>query len=108
MLTIYGSEMCPDCINCKYNFDKFNIEYEFIDINKSLRDLSTFLQMRDNNPIFDHCKEINDIGLPAIIKEDGEVFLNWEGYLKDLGFNDIDEVSNLHTSCNLNGDRKGC
>ena len=106
MLKIYGSEMCPDCINCKHNLDKYNIEYEFIDINKSLRDLSIFLQMRDSNPVFDHCKEINDIGLPALVKEDGEVFLNWEGYLKELGY-EIDDIMNGQ-ACNINGDRKGC
>jgi len=25
MITIYGSMMCPDCQNCKYNFDKYHI-----------------------------------------------------------------------------------
>ena len=78
MLKIYGSEMCPDCVACKKNFDFYHIEYEFIDINKTLRNLKDFLKLRDALPVFDHCKEIGDIGLPALVKEDGTVFLSWE------------------------------
>ena len=39
MLKVYGSEMCPDCIECKYNLDRNNIEYDNIDITKSLKGL---------------------------------------------------------------------
>lgn len=85
MLKIYGSEMCSDCVECKKNFDIYNIEYEFLDINKSLRNLKIFLDMRDSNPVFDRLKAIGDIGLPAIVKEDGEVFTDWETYLKNMG-----------------------
>ena len=61
MLKIYGSEMCPDCVACKKNFDFYHIEYEFIDINKTLKNLKIFLKLRDTLPVFDHCKEIGDI-----------------------------------------------
>ncbi len=27
MLKVYGSGMCPDCIECKYNLDRNNVEY---------------------------------------------------------------------------------
>ena len=104
MLKIYGSEMCPDCIACKYNFDKYNIEYEFLDINLSLRTLKQFLKLRDTLPVFDRLKAIGDIGLPAIVKEDGEVFTDWETYLKKLGHEVIDLPS--QSSCSI--DHKGC
>ena len=105
MLKIYGSRLCPDCRECKANFDDFNIEYEFIDINDRLHDLADFLVLRDTLPVFDHCKEIHDIGLPALVKEDGEVFLNWEGYLKERGFKPT-EHEPAFVACSL--DRKGC
>ena len=73
--------MCPDCRECKVNFDANNVCYEFIDINENLRNLKDFLSLRDSLPVFDHCKEINDIGLPAIVREDGSMFLDEEGYL---------------------------
>ena len=106
MLRIYGSEMCPDCRECKKNFDANNIEYEFIDINLKLHDLADFLKLRDSLPVFDHCKEINDIGLPALIDEDGTVFLDWEGYLNKLGLPITYTELNQGAACSL--DRKGC
>ena len=104
MLKIYGSEMCPDCIQCKKNFDIYNVEYEFIDINKSLHNLKVFLDYRDHNPIFDRLKAIGDIGLPAIVKQDGEVFTDWETYLRNQGKEPVYE--DLGESCSING--KGC
>ena len=105
MFKIYGSEMCPDCMTCKKNFDYYNVEYEFIDINASLRNLKEFLKYRDSDPVFNHCKEIDDIGLPALIKEDGTVFLSWEKYLEDNGMKVL-ENNNYGEACSL--DRKGC
>lgn len=103
MLKIYGNELCPDCIACKKNFDHYGISYEFIDVMKNLKNLKEFLFYRDTSSVFDHLKAIHDIGLPAIIKEDGEVFIDWEAYLKEKG---LTPFINEHKSCSLNG--KGC
>jgi len=43
MITIYGSAMCPDCQNCKYNFDKYGVEYKFLDVHTNLQYLKEFL-----------------------------------------------------------------
>ena len=104
MLKIYGSEMCPDCVACKKNFDIYDVEYEFLDINASLRNLKVFLDYRDHNPVFDRLKAIGDIGLPAIVKEDGEVFTDWETYLRQMGKQPVYEDSG--EACSI--DRKGC
>ena len=104
MLKIYGSPMCPDCRECKENFDANGIEYTMIDINESLRNLKEFLTLRDSLPVFDHCKEIGDIGLPALVKGDGTVFLDWERYLIE---NDLPIVYKENGPvCSLDG--KGC
>ena len=94
MITIYGSEMCPDCRNCKINFDKYHIEYEFIDINESLKNLKKFLYYRDHyKDVFDRLIQIGDIGLPCLV--DGEnVFTDWETYLRNLGFRDLEYEEN--------------
>ena len=104
-MKIYGSEMCPDCVACKKNFDYYGIPYEFIDINLSLRDLKQFLIYRDQNPIFNHCKEINDIGLPALVMDDGTITLDWEGLLKEKGLTILEKEETVE-ACSL--DRKGC
>ncbi len=105
MFKIYGSPMCPDCVACKENFDRYGVAYEFIDINASLRSLKEFLKHRDTNPVFDHCKEINDIGLPALMREDGSIFLDWEGYLREQG-KDVIYPQASGEACSIDG--KGC
>ncbi len=103
MLKVYGSEMCPDCRECKRNFDRYQIPYEFIDINESLKNLSDFLRMRDEEEIFDRCKEDHDIGLPALVNEDGVVFLDWENYVSALGY---EVLYPEEEACRIDG--KGC
>lgn len=106
MLTIYGSKMCSDCRNCKLNFDKYNIEYKFIDINESLKNLKEFLYIRDHNDdVFKRLKDIGDIGLPAIIDSDNKVFTDWETYLINFGYTKLEYEENK-TSCSI--DHKGC
>ncbi len=104
MFKIYGSIKCPDCRNCKLNFDYYNIPYEFIEVLDSLKNLKMFLHYRDNNPkIFDRLIKIGDIGLPAIVDEDDNVFTDWEKYLTDLGKEIFYETKE---SCSITG--KGC
>ena len=100
MLVVYGSELCPDCRECRRHFDLYQIPYEFKDINKSLKDLSDFLRMRDENEIFERCKEDHDIGLPALVNEDGVVFLDWENYVSALGY---EVLYPEEESCSLEG-----
>ncbi len=104
MFKIYGSEMCPDCVACKENFDYYGVKYEFLDINTSLKTLKEFLILRDKEAVFDHLKAIHDIGLPALVREDGTVFTDWEAYLQEMGKEVI--WSHRSESCSL--DHKGC
>ncbi len=85
MLTVYGSSLCPDCRECKANFDANGVEYEMIDINASLKNLKAFLALRDAQAVFDACREKGSIGIPALVKADGSVTLDWESVLKEQG-----------------------
>lgn len=86
MFIIYGSEKCPDCVNCKANFDKYKIEYQFVEVLESLKNLKKFLHYRDTRKdVFDRLIKIGDIGLPAIVDENDNVFTDWETYLKEKG-----------------------
>lgn len=105
MIKIYGSPLCPDCVECKANFDKYNIEYEYIDINASLKNLKEFLIYRDNEPIFNHLKAIHDIGIPACIDEDGTVFTDWDNYVRKLGFEPFFQIREGE-ACSIDG--RGC
>ena len=106
MITVYGSPMCPDCRNCKNNFDKYGIEYTYVDINKSLKNLKDFLKYRDNHPeIFDRLKKIGDIGIPCCVEGD-KVFTDWESYLLNKGYADLEYEEMSGHICSLDG--KGC
>ena len=82
MLKIYGSMLCKDCVECVYDLKKAIVEFEFLDFADSLLNLKEFLKIRDENPLFDAVREKGSIGIPAIVKEDGSVTLDWEEFIK--------------------------
>ena len=85
MLKIYSSMHCPDCRECKENFDANGIEYTIVDINENMKNLKEFLKLRDGLPAFAEVKAMGAVGIPALVREDGSVFFDWEGYLGELG-----------------------
>ena len=86
MIKVYGSMQCPYCVVLRENLDRNNIEYDFAEILDSLRNLKAFLILRDTEPVFDHLKAINDIGVPALVDEDGKVWTDWETWLKENNY----------------------
>ena len=82
MLKIYGSMLCKDCVECVQDLKSKNLEFEFCDFADSLLYLKEFLKLRDGNPLFDGVREKGSIGIPAIVKEDGSVTLDWDEFLK--------------------------
>lgn len=81
MLKIYGSMLCKDCVECVDDLKKAEVEFEFLDFADSLLNLKEFLKIRDENPLFDAVREKGSIGIPAIVKEDGSVTLDWAEFL---------------------------
>lgn len=77
-MKIYGSMLCPDCVQCREDLDKKGISYEYLDFSDSLRNLKEFLLLRDNNPAFASVKEEGRIGIPCILLPDGTVTLTWD------------------------------
>ena len=104
VLKVYSSELCPDCRECKANFDAHGIKYQMIDINESLRNLKEFLALRDALPVFDEIKAAGGIGIPALVTEDGTVTLDWEGYLAERNLPIVYKENG--PACSL--DSKGC
>lgn len=85
MLTVFGSPLCPDCRECRVNFDAHGVEYEYVDVTASMKNLKALLALRDAHPAFLPAKEMGAIGIPAILSEDGSITLDWEGYLAERG-----------------------
>ena len=78
MLKIYGSMMCPDCVECRKDLDQAGVSYEYLDFADSLKNLKEFLKLRDTHPAFAEARKEGKIGIPCLVKEDGSVTLDWE------------------------------
>ena len=81
MLKIYGSMLCKDCVECVADLKKADVDFEFLDFADSLLHLKEFLKLRDENELFDAVRDNGSIGIPAIIREDGSLTLDWEEFL---------------------------
>lgn len=84
MIKIYGSMLCPDCVDIRTLYDKHNISYVFLDFGETTQHIKDFLKLRDTNPLFDPIKANGQIGIPCIILEDGTVTLTPEDALELL------------------------
>lgn len=80
MLKIYGSMLCPDCVQCRKDLDQAGVEYEYLDFAEDLKHLKEFLKLREA-PLFDEVRREGKIGIPCIQREDGSVTLDWEEYM---------------------------
>ena len=45
-------------------------------IGENIRNMSAFTRLRDTSPVFDHCKEIGDVGIPTFVFEDGRISID--------------------------------
>lgn len=81
MLKIYGSMLCPDCVQCREDLDRAGVEYEYLDFADSLKNLKEFLTLRDGNPQFDPVRQAGGIGIPCILRQDDTVTLSWEEFM---------------------------
>ena len=82
MLKIYGSEQCPDCVNCKRDLEAAGVEFLYLNISENLLFLKKFLKLRDENSCFEDIRKNGKIGIPCIQREDGTVTLEWDEFLK--------------------------
>lgn len=80
MLKIYGSMLCPDCVQIRKDLDAAGVEYEYLDFSESLSNLKEFLILREL-PIFEEVKQRGGIGIPCILRDDGSVALDWSEYV---------------------------
>lgn len=81
MLKVYGSMLCPDCVQCRKDLDQAGVDYEYLDFSDNLRNLKEFLSLRDTSPVFSPVKEHGKIGIPCLLTEEGEISLSWEAYM---------------------------
>lgn len=82
MLKIYGSKLCPDCVDCCRELKEAGIAFEYCDFADSLLNLKEFLKLRDEQEVFCNLRAEGKIGIPCIVREDGSITLDWSEFLK--------------------------
>ena len=82
MLKIYGSILCPDCVQCCQELKAAKVEYEYCDFAASLLYLKEFLKLRDESSDFAEVRSSGKIGIPCIVRPDGTLTLEWDEFLK--------------------------
>ena len=45
MIKIYGSMLCPDCVQCRQELDEAGTSYEYLDFSADLKNLKEFLKL---------------------------------------------------------------
>ena len=76
MIKIYGMPTCSYCDFVHEQVKGREDEFEYINISENIRNMSAFTRLRDTNPVFDRCKKIGDVGIPAFVLEDGTVTID--------------------------------
>ena len=76
MIKIYGMPTCPYCDYVHEQIQGREDEFTYINIGENIRNMSAFTRLRDASPVFDHCKEIGDVGIPALVFEDGSISID--------------------------------
>lgn len=81
MLTVYGTNLCRDCVACREAYDRAGIAYRFLEFEDSLENLKAFLRLRDSLALFDEIKAAGRVGIPCVVDENGEATLDWRRFL---------------------------
>ena len=81
MLKIYGSMLCPDCVQCREDLDRAGVDYVYLDFAENLMNLKEFLSLRDSCDLFDPVRNEGKIGFPCICREDGTISFDWKEYM---------------------------
>jgi Glutaredoxin-related protein len=75
-ITLYGYHHCPDCLPIVQFLNRNFIDYTYIDVLDSMPNLRKFMKYRDHHEAFAEVRELDLVGIPAIVVNDGEkIFL---------------------------------
>lgn len=103
-VTMYGTEICSDCVKAKKGLSTLNdIELEYKNITGDTATLKEFLAYRDNDSIFQEVKRSGRIGIPFFILENGEKTFDLGQYM-DMPAEEND-TGDTAPSCSI--DKKG-
>lgn len=98
-MKVYGSDICIDCREFKQLMAERGFEVDFVDITENTANMRAFLALRDHEAAFDEAKQRGGIGIPAFVREDGAVTLDWNTALHWIGQPPVEEDGAGCESC---------
>lgn len=69
-IIVYGSPLCPGCVEAKEYLTEKGIEFIYQDITGDLGAMKRFLKIRDTNPQYDDVRAKGAIGIPTVLIDD--------------------------------------
>ncbi|MCI9593651.1 MAG: glutaredoxin [Lachnospiraceae bacterium] len=81
-VTVVGSHLCPDTLYALNKLVEAKADIEFKNLSASLPDLKVYLQLRDNEAMYETVKANGGIGIPCFILEDGTKTMDLNEVLK--------------------------
>lgn len=84
-LTVYGSALCPDCVEMERVFAEKKIDYTYVKITESMANLKEFLKIRQDEDLFAKIRAAGRVGIPFFVFENGFMTFDLDEALKTLG-----------------------
>lgn len=81
-MKLYGSVLCPDCVDAFEILKEKDIAYDYVDINESMKTLKEFLKLRDNRDEFKEVRENSNVGIPCFLFDDGSIIFDVDKIVK--------------------------
>lgn len=79
-IIVYGNAQCADCVALKEAFEAAGIRFGFVDVLGGLAHLKKFIRLREGHAaLFARHVAEGRIGIPAVVVDDGEVFVEPKG-----------------------------
>lgn len=84
-LTVYGSTLCPDCVEMERVFAEKKIDYTYVKITESMANLKEFLKIRQDEDLFTEIRAVGRVGIPFFVFENGFMTFDLNEALETLG-----------------------
>lgn len=91
-MKVYGTVLCPDCMNYKEVQKLRGFDAEFVDITASTANLKEFLKIRDNEKIYNDVKKNGGIGIPLFVNDNGQMSFDMNEALSWIGQPAVEEA----------------
>lgn len=82
---MYGSHLCPDTLYALNKLKDGNVDVDFRNISAALGNLKEFIKIRETDAMYDEVKKNNGLGIPLMIKENGEKTFDYQDILNHKG-----------------------